>query len=717
MHYCNSPLFFPVCCASWSLRAHGVIEQERRSMSTATEARKKELLACRGPVEKALVEHRWREEVSSLMETTHDLLQCVANDLREASFSAASSASVNSSSGASSLSYGSADLGKIIEEELFSCPKGRGGDKVLLIASKDSNCTESTGHNCIFQIYVVRTQKKKKRRSLSKRKKRLREEMELSLENGVIYEQGSSFTLTVDELKRRTGEEDEAWTEDETAGAGCGWKKEEVSGAAWNEQENKDRKEEVEDLFADWLSLLRRQRRAEEEQREINEVFWSISLGQAEEEESNRRRKRGRRGSGRSSSSAMSLSQLLEGLPFEDRPDIFADRCEILEGSAAATGARSQEGRRRKKKVRRWTEQKAEEQMGYWDIFSEWKGNLEEEEERAVRRRRGRGDAKRRKKKRSRAPSKRKETEIESTQQQLPRRVRVFKKVQHKEKKKATPKHVADFSAFSLVDPDPEDFFLDSLGFLFRAEESGGESSAFTARRRSRDDFEQDEDDSGIALRSPKRFKVVQQQQQQQPRGSFDLITSAIEQKIREAFAAADYDADDDDDDDGDYNDYDDEELPERLIAKSTEEFCSLRDEVRRLRKDIKRRLSDPDSEAVAFSEWMWNLEELVGRRVDDDETAEDGEEAEDIMNDWRHHLEEEEETPRRAAAAKLDSKHYYVTKSNNNDSFWSCDKQKFWRLGGARRCAGAAAGAGAASRRKAGNITQPAPKGRKRRM
>ncbi len=75
---------------------------------------------------------RWREEISSLIETAQDLLQCVGNDVREASLlQSSSSSSSTSSSGASSLSHGSADLGRILEEELFS-HAGCAGDKVRI---------------------------------------------------------------------------------------------------------------------------------------------------------------------------------------------------------------------------------------------------------------------------------------------------------------------------------------------------------------------------------------------------------------------------------------------------------------------------------------------------------------------------------------------------------------------------------------------------------
>ncbi len=53
------------------------------------------------------------------------------------------------------------------------------------------------------------------------------------------------------------------------------------------------------------------------------------------------------------------LSEVLDDMHFGDRPDIFQDRCEILEGDARVT--------KQKPAVK-----------SYWNIFSDWKYNLNE---------------------------------------------------------------------------------------------------------------------------------------------------------------------------------------------------------------------------------------------------------------------------------------------------------------------------------------------------
>ena len=53
------------------------------------------------------------------------------------------------------------------------------------------------------------------------------------------------------------------------------------------------------------------------------------------------------------------LSEVLDDMHFGDRPDIFQDRCEILEGDARVT--------KQKPAVK-----------SYWNIFSDWKSNLNE---------------------------------------------------------------------------------------------------------------------------------------------------------------------------------------------------------------------------------------------------------------------------------------------------------------------------------------------------
>lgn len=73
---------------------------------------------------------------------------------------------------------------------------------------------------------------------------------------------------------------------------------------------------------------------------DINDVFWNISC----DKDMVRTRR---------------LSEVIDEMPFEDRPDIFQDRCEILESDAKFS---------KKRPVVK----------GYWNIFSEWRHNLKE---------------------------------------------------------------------------------------------------------------------------------------------------------------------------------------------------------------------------------------------------------------------------------------------------------------------------------------------------
>ena len=480
------------------------------------------------------------------MDTAQDLLLCVANDARDfsgASMSSEFSSNSCCSSGASSLT--SQDLGRILEEELFSSGQSSSGDK----------------------MYVVRTKTEKKK----KNKKR------------ADVEEGRSFTLVVDEVrKKKKSRSDEVWTEDETSLSGGGgfsrWRKDSYSRREWKEEA-----EAEEDIFQDFVSMVAREERRKEDGVEINDAFWNICLG----EEGERERRR--------------LSRVLESLHIGDRPDIFADRCELLEG-------RTRLNRRRNDK-----------DLGADDFFSDWRGNLQEK-------RGGRGKGKRRRRgRRSRAPTAKREG-----QQQQEEEVKIFKKRRRSGRNNKEKKNKADFaSLFNLEDDGKKD-----------------EACPVVGRRRSRDEVEDEE--VMIKENSPKRFKPEQHQHQQ--RGSFELITGAIEQKIREAFAAAEYEELEEEDDD----DVDAEELSwSDRLAESSEEFSSLRDEVRRLRKSVRAR-ADSEAEVVAFKEWRWNLENNADK--------EEEEEAEDVFGEWRHNFDQGDlvQSPR-SPAVKIGSKSLVV--------------------------------------------------------
>ena len=89
---------------------------------------------------------------------------------------------------------------------------------------------------------------------------------------------------------------------------------------------------------------------------EINDAFWGISL---ERKEPRQRR----------------INRVLDNLPFDDHPDIFSDRCELLEGRSkiVAFNRRADKAQRVGGKGRSNKPVKC-----YWNIFSDWKRNLDE---------------------------------------------------------------------------------------------------------------------------------------------------------------------------------------------------------------------------------------------------------------------------------------------------------------------------------------------------
>jgi len=133
------------------------------------------------------------------------------------------------------------------------------------------------------------------------------------------------------------------WVEDETSN----WKRNGVSPTVWYGEADS---EQPEDILADWHTMLRKTN-SSDYCSDINKVFWEIIC-----KSGNWRRR---------------ISQVLENLPFDDHPDIFQDRCEILESNGTITAKRDKEkfGKQIKKMCL---------SPSYWNIFQEWKWNLRE---------------------------------------------------------------------------------------------------------------------------------------------------------------------------------------------------------------------------------------------------------------------------------------------------------------------------------------------------
>ena len=155
-----------------------------------------------------------------------------------------------------------------------------------------------------------------------------------------MWEARRSFTLEVEELERRNKKRPQP------GDIGVNkWSKKIVNLNEWNDDEIVTEEEvEAEDIFADWVKLLNKQIRMSK--KEIEEVFWDITLTK----KNNRPRK---------------LSEVLDNLPLEDQPDVLGDKAE------AAKKRKARQAKRRPAKL-------------YWNIFEDWKRNLDEE--RAMRR-------------------------------------------------------------------------------------------------------------------------------------------------------------------------------------------------------------------------------------------------------------------------------------------------------------------------------------------
>ncbi len=462
--WCCLGLDWDALVEEWSSRTHSIVAQETSRMRRLTEEARRELGKCRTPAQKAMVRRRWREELTAAMETAQDLMQCVVNDVVETT-------STGSGSSSDDIIDPGQNLGNILEEELCA---------VVLTKKKTTS----------YQDY---------------------EEVSLNLEGGQRSHQSD----------KSPSDKDTFWMENEVSN-GCGhWRKDLESPSVWmidtDQQEgNKQGSSDVEDIFADWLALLKKQK------------------------QKHRRRSKKKK---------------------SDHLNSFGRRC-----SGSGKGA---PGRPVK---------------SYWNIFSEWKKNLRE-------------------------PPMHKKT--------LRKRQRKRTSKNHFVKTRTFGNNSYSWFTFRPV-PTAEDFFSDARE-IFSEEPPSGQRS----RRRSREDL--DESDGSRT----KRFK------REAHSGDWDklrekscLVAVTIEERIRNAFRQVNSDDADDEDDD--------QELVGGRTAvqkESHEEFCELRDEVRRMRKRWRRRRSAQDT-AAFFHEWRWHLVE-----------ERDEEEAEDFFQEWKSNLDEVDAT------------------------------------------------------------------------
>ena len=465
-----------------------------------------------------------------MMETAIDLIRCVGNDVVEAS----------SNSESSSSTVSAHDLGKIIEEELG----GKKDKKIVVVQTKAAG--------------------KKKRRGKRRRSA------------GKVWESKKTFTIKVEELHQVHP----APTADDKCRGLAGWRKNHLnSPVVWNsgkeerEEMKEDRgeeEEEVEDIFRDWLRLQRRGSATED----VNDVFWKIGMS-----DSGRVRQR-------------RISEVLENLPFDDQPDIFGDRCELLETAPTRAGAIDVPSAKAAKGAKKGRGRRLRPQRCYWNIFYEWKKIFNE----------GRGRRQKRKRnfKHRRRPK-------------LPRTAENGEKRDPKDELRLTgggpnlkwSRAPRRSSIFTM-----ESYFRDFL-HVFDEE---GETRCSNSRRRSRDMVDDDDEDLSVVLESeniPKRqrvdtgtrfpyrknWEVIRLESSR----TFEMITRNIEQKIREAFreeaaaraaGAAEF-----------------AEVGRRKLEQSKEQFDSLRRRVQDMREERRRRSLGGLDEAV-FEDWRWNLQE-----------------------------------------------------------------------------------------------------------
>jgi len=518
--------------SDWSFKSHSIISQEMLRMQEATSQRQKEMETAATEEERDEVAERWREQVEGMMETAIDLIRCVGNDVVEAS-----------SSSESSLSTVSAcDLGKIIEEEL----DGKKDETFFLVQTKAAGT------------------KKKKR---GKRRRA----------GGKVWESKKTFTIKVEEMHQVHDEADD----DKCRGV-AEWRKNHVdSPVVWNsgkdegekeqkrghEEEEEEGAEEVEDIFRDWLRLQRRGSvGGGADAEDVNDIFWKIGMS-----DSGRTRQR-------------RISEVLDNLPFDDHPDIFGDRCELLETAPTRAGAidvppppLAKAGGKRVTEVRRLRRQKS-----YWNIFSEWKKIFNESHGRRQKRKRVFKHRRRSKRQRSGKVGQKDQSRLDVAN--------------NGSKLCKSPRKRSTVTA--------DNYFGDFLHVFDEDEER-------RSRRRSRDKVDDDEWDEVFEENIPKRQRI------DRPGGgsrypyrrnwevirlesfrSFEMITRNIEMKIREAFR-----------EDAATSSREDSEFGRVKLEQSRQQFDSLRRRIQDMRQERRRSLEDYD-EAVFFEEWRWNLQE-----------------------------------------------------------------------------------------------------------
>lgn len=297
----------------WSDRARSVIAQEVVRMNELTKKSKRDLAKHE---DREKVHKLWKQHMKETMDLAMDLMKCVSYDILE-EFGC---------DPAPSEDYRKCDtpqLGKIAEEEVVQeGGKSRHGNRVYII---------KVDHR-------IRRVKPVKRRATVKspfskavprstRSKVNKNTMTHLLEE--LKELRKMVGLKKQPLKKGAEADKNLWGCQQCISNPTVWK--ESTAAAEAEVE-------AEDIFHDWVLMLKKG--DVHLNSDINEVFWNISIDSA-------------------LSRTRRLSEVLDDMPFGDRPDIFQDRCEILESSTRT--------------VKRKPTQKC-----YWNIFSDWKFNLKE---------------------------------------------------------------------------------------------------------------------------------------------------------------------------------------------------------------------------------------------------------------------------------------------------------------------------------------------------
>ena len=377
--------------------------------------------------------------------------------------------------------------------------------------------------------------------------------------NGKVWESKKTFTIRVEEMHQ---------VDDDCLSGVAEWRKTQAeSPVVWNFIKDEEQREavqeeeeaEVEDIFRDWLRL---QRRGSATSEDVNDVFWKIGMS-----DSGRTRQR-------------RISEVLENLPFDDQPDIFGDRCELLEtASFKAPAAKKIKIGQQRRRLRR--------QKSYWNIFSDWKKIFNESHGR--RQKRKRNFKHRRRSKRHRGGN--------GDQTDAPRLDVANIDIRNNGfRMRKSPRRRSIVTV--------ENYFRDFL----HAFDEDGEGTLNRSRRRSRDMVDDDEFDEVCEENVPKRQRVDKYPSHRrnwevirlESSRTFEMITRNIERKIREAFREeneAEAAASDD--------------FGKMRLRQSRQQFDSLRRRVQEVRRERRlRSLEGPDEDA--FEEWRWNLDEGV---------------------------------------------------------------------------------------------------------